>query len=70
MGDRDYADLAAKVAALEERLNTRQAEYKTEIARLAEAMERRERRTLTMNVTMIAAAVAIVIAAVGLLTRL
>ena len=51
-------------------MNTRQTEYKTDIARLAEAMERRERRTLTVHVTMIAAAVAIVIAAVGLLTRL
>ena len=43
-------------------MNTRQAEYKTDIARLAEAIERRERRSLTVNVSMIAA--------VGLLTRL
>ena len=64
----EKAELAARVAALEKRMNTRQSEYKTDIALLAEATERRERRTLTVNVTLTAAAVDIV--AVGLLTRL
>jgi len=35
-------DVNAKVAASEERIGIRQAEYRTDIARLAEAMGRRD----------------------------
>ncbi|MDE0052516.1 MAG: hypothetical protein OXO52_22260 [Rhodospirillales bacterium] len=35
MSEKDYADLAAKVAALEERMETKQAEYRSDIADLA-----------------------------------
>ena len=34
MADKDYADLAAKVAALEERMNTRQAEHRADIEKM------------------------------------
>ncbi len=36
MSDPCIAELAAKLAVLEERMKTMQAEYKTDIARLAE----------------------------------
>ncbi len=36
-------DLAVKMAALEERMKTMQAEYKTDIARLAEDIAKRDR---------------------------
>ena len=66
MGDKDYADLAAKVVALEERMNTRQAEYKTDIARLAEDAAKRETRLIVTMAALVVAAVAIL----GLLIRL
>lgn len=59
MADKDYADLAAKVAALEERMNTRQAEYKTDIARLAEDAAKRETRLIITMAGLVVAAVAI-----------
>ena len=37
MGDRDYADLAAKVAALEERMKTKQAEHRADIEKATNA---------------------------------
>ena len=42
MGELDYADLAAKLATLEERMSTWQVEYKTDISRLAENIARRD----------------------------
>ena len=57
--ERDNADLAAKVAALEERMNTRQAEYKTDIARLAEDAAKRETRLIITMAGLVIAAVAI-----------
>ena len=59
MADNDYADLAAKVAALEERMNTKQAEYKTDIARLAEDAAKRETRLIVTVAGLVVAAVAI-----------
>jgi hypothetical protein len=59
MADKDYADLAARLAALEERMNTRQAEYKTDIARLAEDAAKRETRLIVTVVGLVVAAVAI-----------
>ena len=59
MTDGDHVDLAAKVAALEERMNTRQAEYKTDIARLAEDAAKRETRLIVTMVGLVIAAVTI-----------
>ena len=42
MADPTITDLARQLAALEERMNTKQAEYKTDIARLAEDMAKRD----------------------------
>ncbi len=60
MTDKNYADLAAKVAALEERMNTRQAEYKTDIAMLEAANSKR-------HVQLIAVVLAALALAVGLI---
>lgn len=70
MADKDYVELVAKLAALEERMNTKQAEYKTDIALLAKQAAERERRALTVTISVVAAATAIIIAVVGLLTQL
>ena len=59
-------ELSEKHAVLEERMNTKQAEYKTDIARLAEDMAKRETRNLLAIFGMIALAVAIL----GLLIKL
>ena len=42
MADPTITELARQLAALEERMNTKQAEYKTDIARLAEQMAQRD----------------------------
>jgi len=52
-------DLHERVARLEERMKTMQAEYRTDIARLAEDMAKRETRTLLAIAGMIGLAVTI-----------
>ena len=42
MVDPTNSELARQFAVLEERMNTKQAEYKTDIARLAEQMAQRD----------------------------
>ncbi len=41
--DLDMHDLAQQIARLEERMETKQAEYRTDIARLAETMAQRDK---------------------------
>ena len=59
MIDPNVHDLAVKMAALEERMKTMQAEYKTDIARLAEDNAKRETRLLISIAGLLAVAVAI-----------
>ncbi len=59
MSESDAGVLAVQLARLEERMKTMQAEYKTDIARLAEDNAKRETRLVTMMVTLIVAAVII-----------
>lgn len=69
----DNADLAAKVAALEERMNTKQAEYKTDIARLAERMAESDARSARREVWLFgifAGMIALGVAFLGFLIRL
>ena len=77
MTDGDHADLAAKVAALEERMNTRQAEYKTDIAMLAKEsaerdarLEREIRNGLRWQIGFTLGGIAIAVALLGILIRL
>ncbi len=42
MNENNIHELAKQIAALEERMNTKQAEYKTDIARLAEQIAKRD----------------------------
>ena len=57
--DTELLALATKVSALEERMNTIQQEYKTDIARLAEDAAKRETRMLIAIVGAIGIAAAI-----------
>ncbi len=64
--DLDMHDLAQQIACLEERMETKQAEYRTDIARLAETMAhwktdmaQRETRMLLAMAGMIGLAVTI-----------
>ena len=59
MIDPNVHDLAVQMAALEERMKTMQAEYKTDIARLAEDNAKRETRLLISIAGLLAVAVAI-----------
>ena len=52
-------DLARQLAVLEERMNTMQAEYRTDIARLAEDMAKRETRMLLFIAAIIGLGIAI-----------
>ncbi len=52
-------ELSERIARLEERMKTMQADYKTDIARLAEESAKREIRLLLAILGMIALAVAI-----------
>lgn len=46
MAEADHADLAAKVAALEERMNTQRAEHETAIERLRADLAARDRQII------------------------
>ena len=65
MGDPCIAKLATKRAVLEERMKTMQAEYKTDVARLAEDNAKRETRLIVTIAGLLAFAVAVL----GLLIR-
>jgi len=62
----DSDDLRERMARQEERMNTMQAEYRTDIARLAEDNAKRETRTLLAIAAMIGLAVAILGLLIGL----
>jgi len=62
----DSDDLRERMARQEERMNTMQAEYRTDIARLAEDNAKRETRTLLAIAGMIGLAVAILGLLIGL----
>ena len=67
MGEtRAYADLAAKLAALEERMKTQKAEHETAIERLRGDLATRDRQMLTTIAAFIVGAVVIL----GVLIRL
>ncbi len=84
MTNGDHADLAAKMAALEERMNTRQAEYKTDIALLAKEaaerdreaakrearLEREIRNGLRWQIGFTLGGIAIAVALIGILIRM
>ncbi len=65
MTDPGTVELATKLAVLEERMKTMQAEYKTDISRLAEDNARRETRLILTFAGLLAFAVAVL----GLLIR-
>lgn len=69
MSDPCTVELAAKLAVLEERMKTMQAEYKTDIARLAEDIAKRDRDNTRWMVGLWAAAVVVIIAVLGFLIR-
>lgn len=61
-------DLALKLVALEERMNTKQAEYKTDIARLAEDAAKRDAEAAkreTRLIVTIAGLLAVAVAVLG-----
>jgi len=62
----DSDDLRERMARQEERMKTMQAEYCTDIARLAEDNAKRETRTLLAIAAMIGLAVAILGLLIGL----
>ncbi|MCY4151247.1 MAG: hypothetical protein OXE94_03290 [Aestuariivita sp.] len=53
------ADLKGQITALEERMETKQAEYRTDISRLAEQSAQRETRLILAIAGMLALAVTI-----------
>ncbi|MCY4288238.1 MAG: hypothetical protein OXC63_06565 [Aestuariivita sp.] len=53
------ADLKGQITALEERMETKQAEYRTDISRLAEQSAHRETRLILAIAGMLALAVTI-----------
>ena len=67
---RDYAELAAKFAALEERMNTKQAEYETGLERLGKQIAERDNARDNRLLLWIAAMFGIATAFIGLLIRL
>ncbi len=67
MADPSINDLARELSALEERMNTKQAEYKTDIARLAEDMAKRDTDAAKRETRLILAVFAIVALATAIL---
>ena len=73
MTDKTISELERMHAVLEERMNTKQAEYKTDIARLAEQMAQRDteaHRRETRIILAVFAAVALATAILGFMIRL
>ena len=66
---RDYANLAAQLVTLEERMKTMQAEYKTDIALLAKQNAERDTANTRWLVGSIAIAAVFIVAVLGLLIR-
>lgn len=65
----ETARLSERISVLEERMNTKQAEYKTDISRLSEAIAARETRLLVVVVGTIVAAAGLATAVLGLIIR-
>ena len=59
MADKNYADLAAKVAALEERMNTKAAETEGALDRLRADMARRDKENTRWQIGLWVAAVVV-----------
>ena len=59
MSEQAIHDLEKQHVALEERMNTKQAEYKTDIARLAEDAAKRETRMLLAVIGVMALGIAV-----------
>jgi len=73
MTEKAVSELAQMHAVLEERMNTKQAEYKTDIARLAEQMAQRDsesHKRETRIILAMFAAVALATAILGFMIRL
>lgn len=66
----DAHELARQLAVLEERMNTIQAEYRTDIARLAEDMAKRDVRSAQDRWWQTAIVSAVVIGAVAVATSI
>ncbi len=72
MSDPGTVEMAAKLAVLEERMKTMQAEYKTDIARLAEDNAKRDAEAAkreTRLIVTIAGLLAFAVAVLGLMIR-
>ncbi len=66
MTEAQYCELKMQIKALEERMNTKQAEYKTDIAKLQTDLERRDKDTMWRQIALFAVATA----AIGLMIAL
>jgi len=58
--DRRLAEQSERVARLEERMETKQAEYRTDIARLAEDMAKRDTRLLLWVIAVVGLGIAVI----------
>ncbi len=59
------AELKGEIKALEERMETKQAEYRTDISHLAEKMAERDKDNLRWTVSFGIAQIAITVAVIG-----
>ena len=66
----DIHQVTRQVAVLEERMKTMQAEYRTDIARLAEDMAKRDASAANRETRLILAMIVIVSVAVGLIAMI
>ncbi len=62
-------ELSERIARLEERMKTNQAEYKTDIARLAEDIAKRDKANIQWMIGMAVAGVLLIIGVLGFLIR-
>ena len=65
MSEPDIHDVATHISVLEERMNSYQAEYRADIAELAEGMAKRELRRIQHDATARRWQTAIIVVAVG-----
>ncbi|MCY4542239.1 MAG: hypothetical protein OXB95_07575 [Rhodobacteraceae bacterium] len=70
MNDDRITELAERTAVLAERMNTMKAEYKTDIARLAEDMAKRDKDNIKWLVGLWIASTIIIVGSVGLMLRI
>ena len=69
MTHEDYAALSANLAALEERMNTKQAEYEGALERLGRQLAERDAANTRWLIGSIAVAAIFIVAVLGLLIR-